>query len=98
MEKGGAIYILANKNHSVFYTGVTSNLYQRVIDHKSKFYKGFTSKYNVDKLVYYELFTTIEEAIAREKQIKAGARKKKIALIESFNPNWDDLFDTIKHW
>ena len=92
MERGGYIYILTNKNHTVLYTGVTSNLANRMYEHQTGFYKnGFTSRYNVTQLVYYEGFTSIEEAIAREKQIKAGSRQKKLDLINRFNPEWKDL-------
>ena len=77
------------------YTGVTNNLAKRAWDHKQKLVKGFTSKYNLNKLVYYEIFTNIEEAIAREKQIKGGSRKKKIELIEKDNPEWRDLSDDL---
>lgn len=92
MERGGAIYILTNKNNTVLYTGVTSDLRKRLYEHKNKLFESsFTARYNVSKLVYYEVFTSIEEAIAREKQIKAGSRKKKIALIENMNPKWNDL-------
>lgn len=78
MERGGYIYILTNKNNTVFYTGVTSNLEQRIWQHRTgEFKDSFTSRYNVIKLVYYEEFLSIEEAIAREKQIKGGSRKKK---------------------
>lgn len=88
----GFVYIMTNKNDSVLYTGVTSDLIGRVLKHKSKRYpNSFTSKYNVDKLVYYEKFDSIGEAILREKQIKAGPRKKKVELINSLNPEWDDL-------
>lgn len=89
------IYILTNKNHTVLYTGVTNDLRERVYQHKEKLVKGFTKKYNVDKLVYFEHFTHIDEAIAREKQIKAGSRKKKIDLINSINPEWRDLWDDV---
>lgn len=92
MERGGAIYILTNKNNSVLYTGVTSNLKNRILEHKEKKYpNSFTSKYNINKLVYYKGFHNIEEAIAEEKRIKAGSRKKKIALVENTNPKWEDL-------
>lgn len=92
MERGGAIYILTNKNNAVLYTGVTSDLRKRLYEHKNKlFVSSFTSRYNVSKLVYYEVFTSIEEAIAREKQIKGGSRKKKIVMIEGMNPEWRDL-------
>ena len=87
------IYIMTNKYNRVLYTGVTSNLLRRVTEHKEKAIEGFTSRYSVNKLVYYEEFTTMEEAIAREKQIKGGSRKKKLDLIKSKNPNWKDLYD-----
>lgn len=77
------------------YTGVTNNLAKRTWDHKQKSVKGFTSKYNLNKLVYYEIFTNISEAIAREKQIKGGSRKKKIELIEKDNKKWRDLSDDL---
>ena len=89
------IYILTNKNNTVLYTGVTNDLRERVYQHKEKLIKGFTKKYNVDKLVYFERFSHIEEAIAREKQIKAGSRQKKIDLINSINPKWHDLYNEI---
>lgn len=96
MEKGGAVYILTNKYNKVLYTGVTSDLAIRIIEHKEKHYKNsFTAKYNVDKLVYYIGFHTIEEAIAEEKRIKGGSRKQKINLIESINPHWNDLSDEL---
>jgi len=88
----GYVYILTNDNNSVLYTGVTSELSERVLQHKSKKHPdSFSARYNVHKLVYYELLDTIGEAIKREKQIKGGSRKKKVALIESVNPAWDDL-------
>ena len=88
----GYVYIMANNNNSVLYTGVTSNLKERVIQHKAKKHKNsFSSRYNICKLVYYEELETIGEAIKREKQIKAGSRKKKIDLIISINPEWEDL-------
>jgi putative endonuclease len=94
MERGGAIYILTNKNNTVLYTGVTSDLRKRLYEHKNKIYTtSFTGKYNVSKLVYFEVFSFIEEAIAREKQIKGGSRKKKLDLINSINPDWNDLSD-----
>ena len=83
---------MANKNNSVLYTGVTSDLEKRVIQHKTKkHHKSFSAKYNICKLVYYEERETIGEAIKREKQIKAGSRNKKIDLINSINPEWKDL-------
>ena len=88
------VYILTNKNRTVLYTGVTSNLMERIIQHKEKSNpKSFTARYNIDQLVYYEQFFDIGEAIEREKQIKAGSRKKKLYLINEFNPEWRDLFD-----
>ena len=88
----GYFYILTNRNNSVLYAGVTSNLRDRMMKHKTKRYqKSFTARYNVDKLVYYETFETIGEAIKREKQIKAGSRKKKIMLIDGVNPGWVEL-------
>ena len=91
MNKQGYVYILTNPRNTVLYTGVTSNLQKRIYEHKTKQVKGFTSKYNCDKLVWFEQTDDISAAIAREKQIKAGSRKKKIALIETANPAWDDL-------
>ena len=90
--KPGFVYILANKNNTTLYVGVTSNLLQRIERHKTEFYpKSFSARYNVNKLVYYEAFQDIRAAIAREKQLKAGSRTKKIALIEKENPDWEDL-------
>lgn len=89
------IYILKNKNNTVLYTGVTNDLRERVYQHKEKLVKGFTHKYNVDRLVYYERFSHIDEAIAREKQIKSGSRQKKIDLINSLNPEWADLYNQV---
>ncbi len=84
---------MTNKNNSVIYIGVTSDLLKRVYQHKTKSYKGFTDKYNCDKLVYFEEFNDINLAISREKQLKSGNRQRKIDLIESDNPEWDDLSD-----
>lgn len=87
MQRGGCIYILTNKNNTVLYTGVTSNLPARIYEHQTnKYPNSFTAKYNVHKLVCYETFHSIEEAIAREKQIKADSRKKKEELINGINP------------
>ena len=85
------IYIMTNKFNTVLYTGVTNDLRRRVHEHKSKLQDGFTKKYNVTKLVYFEAGDNIQTAIAREKQIKGGSRKKKIDLIISMNPDWRDL-------
>lgn len=87
------VYILTNKYNTVLYTGVTNNLMRRVWEHKEKLHGGFTKKYNVNKLVYYEEYGDINEAIAREKQIKAGSRQKKIDLIKSLNSEWRDLYN-----
>ena len=91
MKKNGYVYILTNKYNRVLYTGVTSNLSKRVWEHKSKLMKGFSKKYNCTKLVYYEDCGDILNAIQREKQLKAGLRKVKIALILKLNPEWRDL-------
>ena len=84
---------MTNKNNAVLYTGVTNNLFKRVSEHKNKLLPGFTSNYNVTKLVYYEEYETMPEAIASEKQIKGGSRQKKIDLINSKNPEWKDLYE-----
>jgi putative endonuclease len=88
-------YILTNKRNTVLYTGVTSDLIKRIYEHKQKLVEGFTKKYNVDKLVYYDIFEDIENAIIREKQIKGWVRKKKRELIDSVNPDWKDLYDNL---
>lgn len=90
-----AVYILTNINNITFYIGVTSNLPKRIWEHKNKFVDGFTKKYNVDKLVYYELTENIETAINREKQLKNWHRDWKIKLIKKINPNFDDLYKFI---
>jgi putative endonuclease len=94
--KESFIYILFNRPHGTLYVGVTSNLIHRVTEHKSKVYDGFTKKYSIDKLGYYEMFDDIRFAIEREKQLKAGNRKQKIQLIENMNPGWRDLFFELK--
>ena len=91
--KKSYVYFLTNKNNTVIYIGVTSNLIKRIYQHKTKFFKGFTSKYNCDKLVYFEEFDRISEAIKREKLLKAGNRKRKKDLINLENSNWKDLSD-----
>ncbi|HRJ29377.1 MAG TPA: GIY-YIG nuclease family protein [Cyclobacteriaceae bacterium] len=99
MQRGGCVYIMTNIGNTVLYTGVTSDLLSRVLEHKSgKYANSFTARYNVKKLVYYEVFPSIEEAIDREKQIKGGSRKKKEELINATNPEWKDLFENIKNW
>lgn len=87
------VYIMTNKANTTLYVGVTSNLFDRVQQHKHKVYQGFTSKYHCDKLVYYEEYQWIHDAIAREKQLKGGSREKKIDLVVSINPAWNDLSD-----
>jgi putative endonuclease len=94
-SKYGYVYILFNRRNGTLYTGVTSNLIKRVYEHKNKMVEGFTCKYEVDKLGYYEVHDTVVSAIAREKQIKGGSRKKKLTLIENMNPEWKDLYDAI---
>ena len=99
MKKGGCIYIITNKNHTTLYVGVTSSLYHRIIQHKEKKYpKSFSARYNLNELVYYEVFHSIVEAIAREKQIKGGSRADKEKLINTLNPEWKDLFDEVSKW
>ena len=92
MNKKGYIYILFNKKNGTLYVGVTSDLIKRIYEHKNKIIDGFTKKYAIDKLGYYEIYEDIESAILREKQIKSGSRKKKIELIETMNPDWNDLY------
>ena len=97
MMKPGFIYILTNKNNTTLYVGVTSNLPERLLQHRQKKFKNsFTAQYNLDKLVYWEAFQEIGDAIGREKQLKAGSRKKKMDLIITINPEWNDLFESIK--
>ncbi len=95
MNKQSYVYIMTNNSNTALYTGVTSNLIKRVYEHKEKFVDGFTKKYNIDKLVYYEVFDDIQNAIQREKQIKAGSRSKKVALINKMNDKWCDLYSDI---
>ena len=95
MDKIWYIYILANKKNGVLYIGVTSNLLRRIYEHKEWLVDGFTKKYCVKSLVYYEEWTTIDSAISREKQLKWWNRQKKIELIESVNKEWNDLYEDI---
>ncbi len=90
-----SVYILTNKHHTVLYTGVTGNLSRRVREHKEKLTPGFAKRYNVDRLVYFEHYGKVQDALAREKQIKAGSRQKKLDLINPFNPEWRDLAEDI---
>jgi putative endonuclease len=94
-EKIPCVYILASERNGTLYVGVTSNLLKRVWEHKNDVVEGFTKRYSIHTLVYYEVGPSMESAICREKQIKAGSRKKKIALIESMNPEWKDLYDDL---
>ena len=95
MEKESYVYILASKRNGTLYIGVTSDLIKRVWEHKNKLIPGFTAKYGISKLVYYEQHNAIMEAIRREKALKKWLRKWKLALIEADNPNWIDLYDSI---
>ena len=95
MHTESYVYLLANKHNNVLYTGVTSDLIRRVYEHKNKLVAGFTQKYNVDRLVYYEVCGGIIVAIEREKQIKGWSRKKKQDLINTLNPEWDDLYRSL---
>ncbi len=95
MHTESYVYLLANKHNNVLYTGVTNDLIRRVYEHKNKLVAGFTKKYNVDRLVYYEVCGSIITAIEREKQIKGWSRKKKQDLINVLNPEWTDLYQTL---
>lgn len=92
-ERQYCVYIMTNVHHTVLYTGVTNDLQRRVLEHQSGKGSKFTSRYNVTKLVYFECGNEVSAAILREKQIKAGSRKKKLDLINSINPEWVDLFE-----
>jgi putative endonuclease len=92
MGKDYYVYILASKRNGTLYIGITSDLIKRVWEHKNKLVEGFTQKYNVDKLVYYEQYQDAENAIRREKRLKKYNRKWKLDLVEKFNPNWKDLY------
>ena len=97
MDRIYFVYILSNKNHTVFYTGVTNNLTRRVHEHKSKTIIGFTKRYNINKLLYFETHSDIKNALNREKQIKDYRREKKFQLINELNPEWRDLYLEISH-
>jgi putative endonuclease len=94
-ERVYCVYIMSNDRRTALYTGVTGNLKKRAYEHKEKLGSGFTSRYNINRLVYYETCLDALAAIAREKQIKAGSRRKKISLIEMQNPTWLDLYDDL---
>jgi putative endonuclease len=93
--KQPCVYIVASKRRGTLYTGVTSNMPRRAFEHREGLVKGFTAKYGCKILVWYELHETMLDAIAREKQIKAGSRAKKVTLIEAANPEWKDLYETL---
>ena len=95
MPKYYCISIITNLRNTVLYTGVTSNLVARIYHHKNKSVSSFSNKYNLEKLVYYEIYEDVKLAIQREKQIKAGNRKKKTDVIDKFNPEWKDLYNSI---
>ncbi len=95
MEKQFYVYIMANEHNTVLYVGVTNDLVRRVFEHKEKLVKGFSRTYNITKLVYYEVVQEAVAAIAREKQLKAGSRERKVVLIESVNKEWKDLYEEI---
>lgn len=95
LSKEYSVYFLTNWNNKVLYVGVTNDLKRRIYEHQNGLNQGFTQRYHVNKLVYYEIYEEIEEAILREKQIKGGSRKKKNDLVTGFNPNWEDLSDKI---
>jgi predicted GIY-YIG superfamily endonuclease len=93
--KQSCVYIMANRRNGTLYTGVTANLPKRAFEHREGVVKGFSKTYNCKTLVWYELHDSMYEAIAREKQIKAGSRAKKFALVERLNPEWKDLYETL---
>ncbi len=95
MAKQYYVYILTNTTHTTLYTGVTNNLPRRVYEHRNGLVEGFTKKYKLHKLVYYEVTEDINAAIAREKQIKGGSRQKKLDLVNRLNPEWKDLYEEI---
>jgi putative endonuclease len=86
------VYIMTNKSKTAIYTGMTNDLYGRVFQHKQKFVHGYTSQHNIDRLVYFEVGESVESIIAREKQIKSWKRQKKIDLVNTVNPKWEDLY------
>ena len=99
MESGGCVYIMTNKRNGTLYVGVTARLAERVQEHLTCIYpNSFTAKYGCNRLVYYHAFSRIEDAIAEEKRIKGGSRDSKLKLIESINPQWNDLWNEIKEW
>ncbi len=95
MSRAPCVYIMANKRNGTLYTGVTSNLSQRAYQHREGLTPGFTSRYGCKRLVYYEHYERMTDAIAREKQIKGGSRAREIALIQAMNPDWRDLYESL---
>ncbi len=95
MSREPCVYILANRRQGTLYTGVTSNLAERIFQHREGLTPGFSSRYGCNRLVFYERYDRMDEAIAREKQIKGGSRARKIALIEAMNPDWRDLYTSL---
>ena len=93
--KTPAVYIMANRRNGTLYVGVTSNLQKRAYEHKHGIIDGFSKKYNCKIIVFYEIHDIMEFAILREKQIKAGSRKKKVSLVDNMNPQWEDLYENI---
>jgi len=95
MGKQYYVYIMTNSTNTVTYTGVTNDLYRRIYEHKNKLSEGFTAKYNINKLVYYEVCQNVESAIMREKQIKRGSRADKVELVNMMNQDWNDLYEEL---
>ncbi len=95
MPRAPCVYIMTNKRRGTLYTGVTSDLSRRAFEHRQGLTPGFTSRYDCKRLVFYEHYERVVDAIAREKQIKGGSRAKKIALVEAMNPEWNDLYETL---
>jgi putative endonuclease len=93
--KQPCVYIMANRRNGTLYTGVTSDLLKRAYEHREGLAPGFTKRYGCKMLIWYELHETMTSAIEREKQLKAGSRKKKLALIEALNPEWEDLYESL---
>ena len=99
MEKGGYVYIITNTHHTTLYTGVTSDLRGRLWQHKTKYFpRSFSARYNLDKLIYFEAYNTMEDAIDKEKVIKGKSRAKKEKMISEQNPEWKDLGVEVEDW
>ena len=95
MRRQYYVYMMTNPRNTVIYTGVTDNLKRRLFEHREKLMDGFTRRYRITRLVYYEVFEDVENAIRREKQVKGGSRRKKVLLIDSMNPEWRDLYEEL---